>query len=364
MPDRLRIIGVEETVVVPAVYEAYRRAGSPQIPARGFGDGPIAENLREVGERRLAHMDDQGIDVAVLSLSSPGVQDLPETDAIAVAREANDQLAEIVASRPDRFQAFAAIPTQSPAAAAAELERAVGELGFPGAMLYGRTGDRLADHPSNDELYATAERLGVPLHFHPQMPVQPVIDAYYSNIGQIGTPLAGAAIGWYYDLGVQYLRMIFSGVFDRFPDLQVIAGHWGEVVTFYLDHIGFFAEAGGLQRPLADYFTQNFWVAGSGTNSPRYLRWTAEVMGTDRMLYSTDYPFTYGFRPGGFPYVDTSGGAARSFLEGAPFTDGQKADIAHRNWERLTARATERAAVRSLATAGGDALSDGGGGAA
>ncbi|MGV9777458.1 amidohydrolase family protein [Streptosporangium sp. NPDC003464] len=245
----------------------------------------------------------------------------------------------------DRFQAFAAIPTQSPAAAAAELERAVGELGFPGAMLYGRTGDKLADHPDNDELYATAERLGVPLHFHPQTPVQPVIDAYYSDIGPIGTPLAGAAIGWYYDLGVQYLRMIFSGVFDRFPDLQVIAGHWGEVVMFYLDHTGFFAEAGGLQRPLADYFKQNFWVAGSGTNSPRYLRWTAEVMGTDRMLYSTDYPFTYGFRPGGFPYVDTSNGAARSFLEDAPFTDEQKADIAHRNWERLTARAAERPAA-------------------
>ncbi|MGW0194760.1 amidohydrolase family protein [Nonomuraea sp. NPDC003201] len=345
MSDRLRIIGVEETVVVPAVHEAYQRAGSAQIPARGFGDGPIAKNLREAGAQRLAHMDDQGIDVAVLSLSSPGVQGLPEAEAIAVAREANDQLAEIVASRPDRFQAFAAIPTQSPAAAAAELERAVAELGFPGAMLYGRTGDKLADHPGNDELYATAERLGVPLHFHPQMPAKPVIDAYYSDIGPIGTALAGAAIGWYYDLGIQYLRMIFSGVFDRFPELQVIAGHWGEVVMFYLDHTGFFAQAGGLQRPLADYFKQNFWVAGSGTNSPRYLRWTAEVMGTDRMLYSTDYPFTYGFRPGGFPYVDTSNGAARSFLEDAPFTDGQKADIAHRNWERLTARATRRPAA-------------------
>ncbi|MEV5989396.1 hypothetical protein AB0L85_31265 [Streptomyces sp. NPDC052051] len=89
-----------------------------------------------------------------------------------------------------------------------------------------------------------------------------------------------------------------------------------------------------MRQPLADYFTGNFWVAGSGTNSPRYLRWTAEVMGTDRMLYSTDYPFTYGFRPGGFPYVDTSNGAARSFLENSPFTDEQKADIGHRNWER------------------------------
>ncbi|MEU3077742.1 hypothetical protein [Streptomyces laurentii] len=141
----------------------------------------------------------------------------------------------------------------------------------------------------------------MPLHFHPQTPLQPVIDAYYSDLpGPMGPLLAGAGLGWYDDLGVQYLRMIFSGVFDRFPGLQVIAGHWGEVVLFYLDHTGFFAESGGLRQPLADYF-KHFRVAGSGTNSPRYLRWTAEVMGTDRMLYSADCPFTYGFRPGGFP---------------------------------------------------------------
>ncbi|MDH2388707.1 amidohydrolase family protein [Streptomyces sp. HNM0663] len=343
MSERLRIIALEEHVTLPVIMEAWSRAGVPELPNLGFGDSPVARRLRDTAEGRLAHMDDQGVDVAVLSISSPGVQNLPGADATAVAREVNDQLAEVVAGNPDRFQAFAAIPTQSPSAAAAELERAVTELGFPGAMLYGRTGSKLADHPEHDELYAAAERLRVPLHFHPQMPVEAVTDAYYSGLGPIGTALAGPAIGWYYDLGVQYLRMIFSGVFDRFPELQVIAGHWGEVVLFYLDHTGFFADAGGLARPLADYFRQNFWVAGSGTVSPRYLRWTAEVVGTERMLYSTDYPFTYGFRPGGFPFVDTGAGVARSFLEDAPFTDRQKADIAHRNWEGLVSRAADRA---------------------
>ncbi|RKN41276.1 amidohydrolase family protein [Streptomyces hoynatensis] len=339
MPARWPITALEEHVVLPAILEAWQRLGAPDLPSRGFGDSPVARRLRDTGETRLAHMDDQGIDVAVLSISTPGVQDLPEADAIAVARDTNDQLAEVVARNPERFRAFAAIPTQSPAAAAAELERAVTRLGFPGAMLYGRTGARLADDPANDELYAAAQRLRVPLHFHPQMPVQAVVDAYYAGLGPVGTALAGPGIGWYYDLGVQYLRMIFSGVFDRFPELQVIAGHWGEVVLFYLDHTGCLAEAGGLERPLADYFRRNFWIAGSGTVSPRYLRWTAEVVGTERMLYSTDYPFTYGFRPGGFPYVDTGAGAARSFLENAPFTEEEKAGIAHRNWERLVSRA-------------------------
>lgn len=340
MSERLKITALEEHVVLPTVAEAWARCGVPPLPNLGFGDSPIAQRLRDVSQTRLAHMDDQGIDVAVLSISSPGVQNLAGPDAVAVARDTNDELAGVVASRPERFQAFAAIPTQSPTAAVAELERAVTQLGFPGAMLYGRTGEKLADNPDYYELYAAAEELGVPLHFHPQMPVQAVIDAYYSNIGSIGPALAGPAIGWYYDLGVQYLRMIFSGVFDRFPGLQVIAGHWGEIVLFYLDHTGFFADAGNLARPLAEYFQQNFWVAGSGTVSPRYQRWTAEVIGTERMLYSTDYPFTYGFQPGGFPYVDTSAGVARAFLENAPFTDEQKADIGHRNWERLTSRAT------------------------
>lgn len=332
----MRIVALEEHVVLPALLQAWTKAGEPQIPQRGYGDDPLARRLRDVGELRLADMDDQGVDVAVLSLASPGVQNLAPADAVSVARDANDTLAAITAANP-RFQALAAIPTPSPETAAAELERAVTRLGFRGAMLYGRTGTALADAAQFDDLYGTAERLGVPLHFHPQTPPRAVQDAYYSDLPHgVGPALAGAGLGWYYDLGVQYLRMIFSGVFDRHPDLQVIAGHWGEVVLFYLDHIGFLQEMAKLQRPLADYFRHNFWVAGSGTLSERYLRWTAEVVGTDRMLYSTDYPYTFGTRPGGFPFLDTSGGAARKFLEQAPFTAEEKAAIGSGNWQRLT----------------------------
>jgi uncharacterized protein len=336
MPDKVRIVGLEEHVVLPVLLDAWARAGVPPIPQLGYGDEPFARRLRDIGDRRLADMDDQGVDVQVLSLASPGVQNLAAADAVAVARQVNDTLAEVVAGNPERFHALAAIPTPAPDAAAAELERAVTRLGLRGAMLYGRTGTMLADAPEFDDLYATAARLRVPLHFHPQTPVQPVLDAYYSGLGGVGMGLATAGLGWYYDLGVQYLRMIFSGVFDRHPDLQVIAGHWGEVVLFYLDHTGILAHNARLERPLADYFRENFWVAGSGTVSERYLRWTAEVVGTERMLYSTDYPYTYGTRPGGFPFLDTSGGVARSFLEQAPFTEDEKVAIGSGSWERLT----------------------------
>ncbi|WP_410608187.1 amidohydrolase family protein [Amycolatopsis sp. lyj-109] len=335
MGNELHIVGVEEHVLLPVLRDAWARAGVQ--PHRYGDDHPVTRRLQDVGDGRLADMDDQGIDVAVLSLTSPGVQNLPAADAVSVAREANDTLAEIVAGNPRRLQAFAAIPTSAPEAAAAELERAVTRHGFRGAMLYGRTGDKPADAPEFDDLYAAAERLRVPLHFHPQAPVQAVQQAYYSGLPDgLGPALATAGLGWYYDLGVQYLRMIFSGVFDRHPDLQVIAGHWGEVILFYLDHVGVLQGMANLQRPLADYFRQNFWVAGSGTVSERYLRWTAEVVGTDRMLYSTDYPYTFGTRPDGFPFLDTSRGVARSFLENAPFTEKEKADIGSGNWERLT----------------------------
>lgn len=134
--------------------------------------------------------------------------------------------------------------------------------------------------------------------------------------------------------------MIFAGVFDRFPQLQVIAGHWGEVVLFYLDHTGNLAAMTQLQRSLAEYYRENFWVAGSGTVSERYLRWTAEVVGTERMLYSTDYPYTFGNRPRGYSLLDTSGGVGRSFLEDSPFTRDEKVAIGSGNWERLTRRVT------------------------
>lgn len=337
MPEGMRIVGLEEHVALPVLLDAWSRAGVPRIPQLGYGDEPFAWRLRDVGERRLADMDEQGVDVQVLSLASPGVQNLSAADAVGVAREANDHLAEVVAGNPGRFQALAAIPTPDPEAAAEELERAVTRLGLRGAMLYGRTGEVLPDAPEFDDLYAVAERLGVPLHFHPQTPVPAVIEAYYSGLpGRVGFGLATAGLGWYYDLGVQYLRMIFSGVFDRHPGLQVIAGHWGEVVLFYLDHTGILAPNAGLERPLVDYFRQNFWVAGSGTVSERYHRWTAEVVGTERMMYSTDYPYTFGTSPDGYPFLDTSNGVGRSFLEDSPFTDEEKAAIGSGHWERLT----------------------------
>ena len=324
----MRIVGLEEHFVVPELLDAWSHLPDlDRAPIAGFGNDPLAQRLRDVGDRRLADMDDQGVDVQVLSLNTPGVQNLPPQTAVPVAREANDALAGIVRGHPDRFQGFAAIPTPDPDAAPAELERAVTRLGLRGAMLNGRTGTLNADAPQYDDLYATAQRLGAPLYLHPQTPVPPVQSAYYTGFGtQVDLAFANFGLGSHYKTGVQLLRLILAGVFDRYPQLQVIVGHWGEVVLFFLERTARMQAAGlGLDRPLQDYFRQNIWVTGSGVLSQRYLRWTAEVVGVERILYSTDYPF-----------IDTSGGQARAFLDDAPLNDDQKTGVASRQWEQLT----------------------------
>lgn len=335
----LRIVALEEHIALPSLQAAWSRVPGIQLGrSLGFGDSPNARKLRDFGEQRLADMASQGIDMQVLASTSPGVQNLPESSAVDAARAFNDELAEVVRGRPASFQAFATLPTQNPRSAAAELERAVRQLGFCGAMLYGRTGEVKPEDRRFDELYATASRLRVPLYFHPQTIVEPVKQAYYTGVNdQFDGVFATAGLGWYYDLGIQILRMIFTGVFDRHPQLQIIIGHWGEIVLFFLDHIGYLQQSVDIERPLMDYFRQNIWITGSGTQSPRYICWAAEVVGTERMLYATDYPFTF---QSGDPYVETSDGRGRSLLVEAPFTQEQKAAIGSDNWRRLIAPVT------------------------
>ncbi len=331
----MKIIALEEHFVLPEFMDVWEDAADGHDAA----DSVLVRTRRvqqvalDLGEQRIAAMEDQGVDVQVLSLNSPGVQDLPAPDAVSMARYANDALAEAVAAHPDRFQGFAAIPTPDPAAAAAELERAVGTLGFAGALINGRTGDLSMDNRVFDDLYQVAQRLGAPIYIHPQAPTAAVRDAYYSGLGGLDFVLSSPAIGWHYETGIQFLRMAIGGVFDRFPDLQVILGHWGELVLFYQERWQPVLEETGLhlQRPLSEVLRENLWVTGSGILSERYFRWAAEVVGTDRIMTATD-----------FPYIDNSGGAARTFIDNLPATEAKRTAIASGNWERLTARTTRQ----------------------
>ncbi len=132
-------------------------------------------------------------------------------------------------------------------------------------------------------------------------------------------------LGWHYEAGIQFVRLMLRGVFDRYPGLQFILGHWGEVVLFYLERLNSLARVAKLQRPVAEVVRHNLYVTPSGMWSQPYLKRTLDLVGPERILFSTDYPYQY--RPGG---------QARSFLNEAALSPEEKELFAHGNWERLT----------------------------
>ena len=327
----MKIVAIEEHLVTSEVRDAWGRLDPADQDASltMFSDGEVERRLRDLSDARIQHMDECGVDVQVLSLTTPGVQNLDAADAVPLARRTNDLIAEAVRRQPDRLQGFATLPTPSPDMAARELDRAVTELGFKGAMLFGRTRERSLDHPDFLPILEAAADLRVPLYVHPQIPQRAVRETYYSGFGdEIDLHFATGGLGWHLETGIQLLRLILSGAFDRLPHLQVILGHWGEVVPFYLERIDLLSKAARhLQRPVADYVRGNVHVSASGMLSQSYLSRAIEIMGVDRVLFSTDYP-----------YVPIPEGGARRFLDEADLSQADKMKIAHGNWERLCAQ--------------------------
>lgn len=325
----MKTIGTEEHFVTDEVVAAWNRLD----PAAGENTrasvppGELGERLREVGGRRIAAMDEAGLDVQVISLTSPGLHDLPPDEATRLQVETNDHIAELVAGHPDRFQGFATLAMPAPGAAAQELERAVSKLGLQGALLFGRTGQRNLDHPDNWPIFEAAASLRVPLYIHPQIPQPRVRAALYAGFGEaIDDAFATFGIGWHYESGVQFLRLALAGVFDRFPDLQVLLGHWGEVVLFYLDRADGLAMQAKLPQTFSEYARRNAYVTAGGVYSQRYLRWGVEVVGVERVLFATDYPY----RPG-------PDGGVEHFLQGTGLDRGDQERIAAGNWDALVA---------------------------
>ncbi len=325
----MKTVGTEEHFVTDEVVAAWSRLDSRARDDAlvGAASGEMGERLREVGRRRIAAMDESGLDVQVLSLNSPGLHNLPAGQATALQISTNDRIAELVSAHPDRFQGFATLATPAPEAAARELERAVTSLGLNGALLFGRTGERNLDHPDNWPIFEVAESLRAPLYIHPQIPQPQVRAALYSGFDDaVDTAFATHGIGWHYESGVQFLRLALAGVFDRFPDLQVLLGHWGEVVLFFLDRADALAAQAKLPHSFSEYVRRNAYITAGGVYSLRYLRWAVEVVGAERIMFATDYPY----RPG-------PAGGVEQFLEGSGLDRVGQERIAHGNWDALVA---------------------------
>jgi len=291
----VKIIAIEEHWNSVSIRDALDR-----LPA-GTRDESVAFNtmgdnqarLEDVGPGRIEAMDAAGIDVSILSVVTPATQALPAPDAVALARDANDEATGAVRAHPARLRAFATLPTSDPQAAAAELERSATRLGHVGAMVHGRTGTRTLDDPAYDDLFATAARLRLPIFIHPQIPSNELRDAAYRGLDPLlDLGLATFGWGWHADTGLSALRLILRGTFDRHPDLQIVLGHWGEMLLFWMDRADSLSGiAKHLERRVSDYIQTNIHVTSSGMLQQRLLRHSLDFTSADRVLFSTDYPF-------------------------------------------------------------------------
>jgi 2,3-dihydroxybenzoate decarboxylase len=268
-------------------------------------------------------MDEAGIDFQVISHSAPSVQKLDAESAVRMAPIVNDRLHAAIGAHPTRFGGFATIPTADPKAAANELERAVTKLGFKGAMIHGLTNGRFNDEPDFWPIYERAEALDVPIYFHPSAPSPAVIDAYYKEYVEKYPIILRAAWGFTVETATQGLRLVLSGVFDKYPKLKVIFGHLGEGLPFLQWRINMTMERdnkGG--RGFREVFSEHFYVTTSGFWSDPALLLCVQELGVDHILFSVDWPFAPN-KP------------ATDWLHRIPFSAEDRAKIASGNARRL-----------------------------
>lgn len=259
----------------------------------------VERRLTEVDDR-LKDMDRNGIEVTILSLTQPGIEGITDTKAaVDTAKRANDYVAkEMVGGHPDRFRFFASVPLQDPDAAAAELERAVKELGAVGALVNGYTniGDentaRYLDEAPVDVFWSKVSELGVPVYLHPRIPLPNQQRIYQGYEG-----LLGSAWGFGQETATHALRLILSGLFDRHPNVNIILGHCGEGLPFTLPRVEHRLRHqrrethGPHKLPPTAYLRQNFYLTTSGVFRTSTLLTTLLEVGVDRVLFSVDYPY-------------------------------------------------------------------------
>ncbi|MFC3908052.1 amidohydrolase family protein [Legionella dresdenensis] len=250
----------------------------------------LVSRLSDFHQLRLAIMDESGIDFAVLGLSGPGVQAEADTKtAIRLAQESNDILAGEIARNPDRFGGFAHLAMQSAEAAADELERTVTELGFAGAMVNGHTNGVYLDAPQYDMFWERMQALNVPLYLHPT-------DAYIKpHVFEGCDELLKATWEWNCETSSHFLRLIYAGVFDRFPQLKIILGHMGEMLPFELWRLDSRSQLICGKRPLkmqpSDYLKRNLYITTSGQCDDAPLKCSLQSLGDNHVLFSADYPY-------------------------------------------------------------------------
>jgi 5-carboxyvanillate decarboxylase len=255
----------------------------------------LKARVLDIDARRIQDMDDHGIAMQLLMLTAPGVQLFDAATGTALAASTNDQLAETIRRHPTRFDGLAAVAPQDPQAAAKEIERAVNQLNLRGVVINSHTQGEYLDDPKYWDIFAAAEALNVPVYIHPNTPSPQMVEPYLSR------GLAEAICGFAHETSLHVLRLIVAGVFDRFPKLQMVLGHLGEGLPYWLYRIDFMHSgivranrspgAKPLQRTPSEVLLQNFHYTTSGMCWEPAVMYVHQVMGADRLLYAMDYPY-------------------------------------------------------------------------
>lgn len=314
----MRKIALEEHFSAPG-FEKYLDAVVPMFDPAALAT--IEKLLPEFDDQRIDMMDRCEIDIAILSQTAPGVQGEEDSNnAVKTASASNDFLAERISRHSERYRGFACVALQAPTEAAAELERCVNELKFVGVLVNGQTGGEYLDDAKFDVFWERVSALQVPLYLHPGIP-------YDQSRVFTGRPeLKGAIWEWTCDTATHALRLVFGGVFDRFPNVKVILGHMGETLPFSLwrldSRIAISSFGKAMKKPPSQYIRDHILVTTSGVCANGPLLCSVSELGEDSVMFSTDYPY------------ENAEIAAR-FIEDAPLNTEQKEKICFRTAESL-----------------------------
>jgi 5-carboxyvanillate decarboxylase len=345
--SRLRKIATEEAFIIPEIAVAVRdvvRQGGPNLdlkllrliydaPAETAANASAAAGSRDalartflprlldIGEGRLTEMDANGVDMHLLSLTVPGVQMFAPANAVAFARLSNDRLSETVRQHPTRFAGLASFSPQDPAAAAKEMERAINSLNLHGFLVNSHTQNAYLDEERFWPILEAAEALHAPLYIHPRAPSDGMAAPFRDY------RMEGSIWGYGMETGTHAVRLMLSGVLDRFPRLRIVLGHMGEALPFWLWRLDYMASPGSRadlrnQLKASEYLRRNFAITSSGLEDPAVLRLCVDKIGMDNVMWAIDYP-----------YQPTA--PAVAFLESAPLPSPDLERFAYGNAERI-----------------------------
>jgi 5-carboxyvanillate decarboxylase len=323
-----RRIATEEAFATPLQLEAIRglmartKGYDPDVWLGGMQtQGPVSERLLDLEGERLRIMDEAGVDMAVLAMTSTGVQQFEVEDAVRIAQNGNDLLAQTIRRHPTRFAGLATIPVQDPKRAVKEMERAIGDLRLNGVMINSHTNGEYLDEEKYWPILEAAAGLDATIYIHPRAPSPAMREPYRRY------QLEHAIWGYAVEVGLHAVKLLMCGVLDRYPNLRIVIGHMGENIPYGLYRMDWMHSHYQFDRPKlkltpGEYFRRNFTITTSGVNWVPALEFCIRVLGADNIMWAVDYP-----------YQETV--EATRWLDDAPISDEDKAKIFHRNAERI-----------------------------